>query len=213
MPIGRLTKNAQRQPPADTMAAPSDGPVATASAPTPPHNATICVRRSGGYALMSRATDAGTKKAAPAPCTMRLTTSKTTFGAMPHRNEPHRNTARPAVNIPRRPTRAPVRPPGTRSAPNTIEEPGITHAHDAWLACGYDASRSGKATFTMDRSSAAMKAPTAVTANTTDGRGPSPAITMSALDCSSVSCVIELTFGRAYAATHAEISAGEPLQG
>ena len=34
--------------PADTMAAPSDGPVATARAPMPPHWATICMRRSGG---------------------------------------------------------------------------------------------------------------------------------------------------------------------
>ncbi len=47
-PIGMLTKNAHRQPPADTIAAPSDGPVATASAPMPPHWATICMRRSGG---------------------------------------------------------------------------------------------------------------------------------------------------------------------
>ena len=32
-------------PPADTITAPSEGPVATASAPMPPQSATICVRR------------------------------------------------------------------------------------------------------------------------------------------------------------------------
>src|SRR6202035_958611 len=42
----------------------------------------------------------------------------------------------------------------------------MTHASDAWLACGYDASNLGKATLTIDRSRAAMNDPSAVTANT-----------------------------------------------
>ena len=77
------------------------------------------------------------------------------------------------MNVRRRPMRSPVRPPVTSSAPNTMEYAVMTHASDAWLAPGYDASRSGNATFTIDRSSAAMKAPSAVTANTTDARGSS----------------------------------------
>src|SRR5439155_12423420 len=121
----------QRQPPADTISAPNEGPVATANAPTPPHNATIWVRRAGGYAPISSATDAGTRNAAPAPCSTRLATSAGTFGAMPHKNEPATNTPRPNVNVRRRPIRSPVRPPVTSSAPNTIEYAVITHASAA----------------------------------------------------------------------------------
>ena len=46
----------------------------------------------------------------------------------------------------------------------------MTHASDAWLAWGYEVFRSGKATLTIDRSSAAMNEPRAVTANTAPGR-------------------------------------------
>src|SRR4051812_41668782 len=115
---------------------------------------------------MSSATDAGTRNAAPTPWSTRLATSAATFGATPHRKEPARNTATPDMNVRRRPRRSPVRPPTTSSEPNTIEYAVITHASDAWLAWGYDASRSGNATLTMDRSSAAMNEPSAVTTNT-----------------------------------------------
>jgi hypothetical protein len=42
----------------------------------------------------------------------------------------------------------------------------MTHASDAWLAPGYDASKLGKASLTIDRSRAVMNDPSAVTANT-----------------------------------------------
>src|SRR3954465_8148497 len=74
----------------------------------------------------------------------------------------------------------------------------MTHASVAWLARGYDASRSGNATFTIDRSRAAMNAPTAVTANTTEARGPS-LVAGSDIAISLVSCLIELTLARAHA--------------
>ena len=64
-PMGRLTKNAHRQPPAAMRAAPSDGPVATASAPTPPHSATTWDRRSPGKAPSSRPSEDGSMAAAP----------------------------------------------------------------------------------------------------------------------------------------------------
>src|ERR671925_1142240 len=90
----------------------------------------------------------------------------------------------------------------------------MTHASDAWLALGYDASRSGKATFTIERSSAAMKAPSAVTPNTTDARGPSLGTAPSAIANSLVRCVIELTLGRAYARAFAPaVSAESPPAG
>ena len=43
-PTGRLTKKAERQPNPVISSAPSDGPVATASAPIPPQSATTCDR-------------------------------------------------------------------------------------------------------------------------------------------------------------------------
>jgi hypothetical protein len=70
---------------------------------------------------MSSAIDAGTKNAAPTPCATRLATSIGTLGAMPQSNDPARKTPVPVMKVRRRPSRSPVRPPVTRSAPNTIE--------------------------------------------------------------------------------------------
>ena len=47
----------------------------------------------------------------------------------------------------------------------------MIHDSDAELASGYDASMSGKATLTIDRSSDAMNVPSAVTTNTRPARG------------------------------------------
>jgi hypothetical protein len=44
--------------------------------------------------------------------------------------------------------------------------PVITHARAALVSWGNDRSRAGKATFTIERSSDAIKAPSAVTKNT-----------------------------------------------
>ena len=65
----------------------------------------------------------------------------------------------PPWNTRLRPSRSPVRPPTTSSAPNTIEYAVMIHDSDAELAAGYDASMSGKATLTIERSSEAMKVP------------------------------------------------------
>ena len=48
----------------------------------------------------------------------------------------------------------------------------MIHASDAEVASGYDASMSGNATFTIDRSSDAMNVPRAVTMNTARDRRP-----------------------------------------
>src|SRR2546421_509409 len=98
---------------------------------------------------MSRATEAGTRNAAPTPCSARAPIKDATLGAMPHRNEPSRNTPMPPRNTRFRPSRSPVRPPTTRRAPNTMEYAVIIHDSAAELAWGYDASMSGKATLTL----------------------------------------------------------------
>ena len=69
----------------------------------------------------SSATDAGTRNAAPTPCRQRAPTRVATLGAIPHRNEPSRNTTTPPRKTRLRPSRSPVRPPTTSSAPNTME--------------------------------------------------------------------------------------------
>ena len=119
-PTGRLTKNAQRHPPAEMRTAPSDGPVATARAPTPPHSATICERRSAGKAPSSNPTEDGTMAAAPLPCTTRPAISQATEGAKAQRAEPTVNTASPPKKIRRRPSLSAVRPAVTRSDANTM---------------------------------------------------------------------------------------------
>jgi hypothetical protein len=63
----------------------------------------------------------------------------------------------------------------------------MTHASAAALASGYERSRSGKATLTMERSSAAMKAPRAVSAKTAERRAGSGTAVL------HVGSVLELT--------------------
>ena len=55
---------------------------------------------------------------------------------MPHNNEPNRNTTVPAWNTRLRPSRSPVRPPTTSSAPKTMEYAVMIHDSDAELAVG-----------------------------------------------------------------------------
>ena len=59
--------------------------------------------------------------------------------------------------------RSAVRPAVTSSDPNTMLYPVITQARAARESWGKERSRAGKATFTMERSSDAMNAPSAVT--------------------------------------------------
>src|SRR4051794_36728007 len=77
---------------------------------------------------MSSATDAGTRKAAPTPCTTRLATRKGTFGARPHSTEPARNTATPPRKVRRRPVRRRPAHPGPGQNPPSPPEEGAARA-------------------------------------------------------------------------------------
>ena len=59
----------------------------------------------------------------------------------------------------------------------------MIHDSDAELAAGYDASMSGNATLTIERSSEAMNVPSAVTMNTTPARGAPDVGAASAVGC------------------------------
>ncbi len=65
-PMGRLMKNAQRQPRVSTIAAPSVGPSAPATAPAAPQMATARGSWSWAKACITSASDAGIRAAAPA---------------------------------------------------------------------------------------------------------------------------------------------------
>ena len=77
---------------------------------------------------------------------------------------------RPVKNTLRLPSRSAVRPAMTSSEPNTMPYPMITQASSDFGSLGKDRSSAGKATLTIERSSDAMNAPSAVTRKTTRGR-------------------------------------------
>ena len=116
---GRLTKNAQRHPPASMRTEPSDGPVATASAATPPHIATAWALAAGAVADSSRASEAGISRAAPMAWTTRPAMSSHAEGAMPHSSDPAVKISRPSRKMRRRPERSAILPAPRSSAPNT----------------------------------------------------------------------------------------------
>jgi hypothetical protein len=55
------------------------------------------------------------------PCTSRASTRKRLFGARPQASEARENSARPVMNIIRRPRTSPTRPAGTSSNPKVSE--------------------------------------------------------------------------------------------
>src|SRR3954447_10171292 len=118
-PTGRLMKNAHRQLRLDTTSAPRVGPKAPAAAPIAPQMATATGTLSRGNVCSTRASDAGTRIAAPAASTISAPTSTPTVGASPRSIEPTVNTTTPIRNIRRRPTRSARRPLGISSAANT----------------------------------------------------------------------------------------------
>ena len=94
-PTGRLMKNAQRHPKASIMRAPSEGPSAADNAPIAPQMAITWGSLSFGNAAITRARDAGTKIAAPAPWTTRAPINNSADGAMPQANDAIENVADP----------------------------------------------------------------------------------------------------------------------
>jgi hypothetical protein len=119
--MGKLIQKAARQPNAEIRSAPTVGPDATPSAPTPPVHAITSVRRSRSKAPSSNPVDAGVSSAPPLPWMTRPAISVGIAGAMPHVKEPTRNSPAPSRNTRRRPRRSAVRPATTSSEPKTIE--------------------------------------------------------------------------------------------
>ena len=92
-------------------APPRTGPSTTASAVTLPYTPVAQPRRSGGKAALSSASASGMIMAAPAPCTVRATTSAPTDGARAQAADAAAKRTSPAANIRRRPSRSPSAAP------------------------------------------------------------------------------------------------------
>ena len=120
MPTGRLMKNAHRHPSPSTIAAPSVGPRAPATAPAAPQMATARGSWSWAKACITSANDDGISAAAPTAWTMRNTISSSALGARPQAIEATVNTIEPARNTLRCPIRSASFPAGMSIAANTI---------------------------------------------------------------------------------------------
>ncbi len=119
--------------------------------------------------MSSSASDDGSNNAAPIACTTRPLISSHADGATPHSREPIVNTTRPSRKILRRPDRSAMRPAPSNNAPNTTLYAASTHERVAVDTSGNDRLIDGKATFTIDRSSATMNPAATVTAEDRPG--------------------------------------------
>jgi hypothetical protein len=117
---GTLRKKTERQPQASTIAAPTVGPTAPATAAKAPQIATATGIRSRGYAARTSASDDGISPAAPTACSTRAPISHPTDGDSPHSADPRQKTAAAVRNVRLRPTRSASRPAGISSAATAI---------------------------------------------------------------------------------------------
>ena len=105
-----MTKKIQRQSNAVTSSPPSVGPAMVARPVTAPQTPNAAPRRSGGNVMVTRARVCGISMAAPSPWTARKAMSQPAPGAKPHAADATVNTAIPATNMVRGPSRSPSRP-------------------------------------------------------------------------------------------------------
>ncbi len=117
MPTGTLHQNTQCQDRPCTMAPPATGPKATAEPVIAPQAPMALPRWPGGNAEQARARLSGEISAAEAPCTARAAMSSPGVAAVAHAADAAVNTARPATNIRRRPSRSPSAAPARISTP------------------------------------------------------------------------------------------------
>ena len=182
-PIGRLTKNTQRQPPAVTRSAPSVGPVATASAPTPLQRATASVRRSSGHRGEQEAERRGQHRRGAAALH-----DAPGVEQLERRGDAAQRRAGAEDGEPGEEDAARAEPVGRASGDDEQRAEGDRVARDDPGERGRAGPRrtsariAGKAMLTIDRSSDAMKAPSAVTRKTATSRStrrrvpPAPAL-------------------------------------
>src|SRR5262249_59523936 len=109
-PRGRLSRNAQRQPPNWMTAEPREGPTAAASAPTAAHRLTASDLLERGKATRTSAREGGAIIAPPTAWSTRPATIKAGVGVKPQAGAPSEDTHHPIRETPRGPTRCAKRP-------------------------------------------------------------------------------------------------------
>ena len=108
---GRLTRKIARQEMAETRKPPSTGPSAIEIPNIAPHTPMACARSRGSSKTLRMIDIAtGVSAAPPIACTMRKTISSPRLGAIAHSSDPSPNSASPAWNTRRRPSRSAVEP-------------------------------------------------------------------------------------------------------
>ncbi len=120
-PTGTLTKKIHSQPAYFVRMPPISTPAAAplpAMAPQIP-SALLRSAPSSNVVVMIESV-AGEMIAAPMPCTARAATSTPIEPASPQASEAAENSASPAMNIRRRPSRSAARPPSSSKPPNVI---------------------------------------------------------------------------------------------
>ncbi len=118
---------------------------------------------------MTSAREAGTSIAAPKAWNTRARMRSSTDGASPHAADAIVNTATPATNERRRPTRSVSRPHRMSEAAKTMLYALRTHDSSPIVVSVKDSRIDGKATLTIVASRKARKAPKLATRSTRDG--------------------------------------------
>ena len=168
-PIGTLTKNTQRQLSTSTITPPSSSPTAPPAPAIAPQTASARLR-SGPSAKVVRMIEraAGETIAPPSPCAPRATSSMPSDCESPQISEAAANSAMPAMNSRRRPSRSARRPPSSRKPPNISVYAFRTHER----LCSEKPTSSlivGSATLTTVASRTTMNCATATSTRTAFG--------------------------------------------
>ena len=104
---GRLIQKIHCQASPSVTAPPTNGPSATPSPFTAPHNPIAALRRAAGTALTTSVSDNGWIAAAPTPCRTLAAISADPVVASAHATEPRLNNVMPTRNTRRLPYRSP----------------------------------------------------------------------------------------------------------
>ena len=113
---GGSSRNAHLHPYESTIREPTAGPVATPSAVSEPHLATVVIRAESGVTANNSPNDAGVSNAPPTPWMRRARITIEKFGAAPTSIDETAKIARPIMKTRRRPNLSAKRPAGIRRA-------------------------------------------------------------------------------------------------
>ena len=107
VPTGTLSQKTHCQTRPSTMAPPMSGPAATATPVIAPQAPSALPRIAGGVASMINASASGTAMPPPMPCRARAAMRRAMVGLSAHNADATVNTAKPAMNMRRRPYLSP----------------------------------------------------------------------------------------------------------